>query len=155
MVPRPSSLPLASSTTATTVPLSTLAVPETSTGELMGLLPSGLSMMMRSPPAMGVAEAAGCADVFEVSELVAVGETVAEAVGEPGVLPPWTKVVMLSPPQALKPNATSASRIARPLFVTALDRQTAYTLTSTPVDTLCRSRFLPINMGVIRGLRRS
>src|SRR5256886_10394330 len=59
VVARPSSGPLASRTTATTVPLSTLAVPATSTGELMAGAPSGLSMVVFELFRLGVGAAGG------------------------------------------------------------------------------------------------
>src|SRR2546430_10399164 len=59
VVARPSSGPPASSTTATTDPLSTLAVPDTWTGELIPVLESGLSMMVLRPSGMGVAAVVG------------------------------------------------------------------------------------------------
>ena len=97
---RPSSLPLASLTTAMSAPLATLAVPETSTGELMGLAPSGLSMMIRSPLAMGVAAVFGSeddsGDAAELLDGAALVEAEAPADGE---LLPRTKVVLVSPPQ--------------------------------------------------------
>jgi hypothetical protein len=68
-------LPAESSTTATTVPLSTLAAPETWTGELIEVLASGVSMMIRPPRGIGVAAAPD----WEVGE----GLGLAPAAGDP------------------------------------------------------------------------
>src|SRR6266550_59784 len=59
VVARPRSFPAASRTTATTVPLSTLAVPATSTTELIVVLASGLSMMILLPSVGGVTAVVG------------------------------------------------------------------------------------------------
>jgi hypothetical protein len=79
------------------VPLSTLAVPSTTTGELIELPPSGLSMMIRSPLGMGDAGVPGEAPAELLGLAVSLGE--AEELGV-GVLLWNTKVVVLSPPQA-------------------------------------------------------
>src|SRR6266550_3899759 len=87
VVARPNSAPAASRTTATTVPLSTLAVPETSTGELIVVLASGLSMMIFRSPGIAVAAVAGSAALVGVALALADGEAPALvealAVGEP------------------------------------------------------------------------
>ena len=98
MVARPSSVPEASSTTATTVPLSTLAVPETSTGELIALLPSGLSMMIFRFLGIGVAAVMGREEVSGEVLVAADGEALAEAALAVGVPLVKTYVVVLSPP---------------------------------------------------------
>lgn len=119
MVARPSSLPLASLTTATTAPLVTLAVPETSTGELIGLLPSGLSMMIRSPLAMGVAEVLGSDEVpGDAAALVppdALGEAAPDVDGEPL---DRTNVVLLSPPHPASSRLTAMITAAPIPFTT-------------------------------------
>lgn len=95
---RPSSLPLASLTTATTAPLATLAVPETSTGELIELLPSGLSMMIRSPLAIGVADVLGNEDDPGDAAELAAGDALTEVEADDGEPLESTNVVLLSPP---------------------------------------------------------
>src|SRR2546425_7273157 len=80
VVARPSSAPPASSTTATTVPLSTLAVPAISTGELMAVPPSGLSMMILKLSGMGVAAVVGSDE--PAGDPLVDAEALAE--GEPG-----------------------------------------------------------------------
>ena len=93
VVARPSSAPPASSTTATTVPLSTLAVPVTSTGELMAVPPSGLSMMILKLLGMGVAALAGSDELagnpFVDAEALAEGEPAeGDSVWSTYVVPP-------------------------------------------------------------------
>ena len=109
---RPSSVPAASSTTATTVPLSTLAAPETWTGVLIEVLASGLSMMILMLPGMGVAAVAGSAALVGVALAPAEGEVPAlvEALAEGDPLSS-TLVVVLSPPH---PASTTAIRTESP-----------------------------------------
>src|SRR6266550_2165551 len=106
VVARPSSVPLASSTTATTVPLSTLAVPDTSSGELIAVLESGLSMMIFDPSGIGVAAVAGRLELAGVPLAVVEGEApvLAEALGEPLSS---TNVVVLSPPHPANTTANA------------------------------------------------
>jgi len=108
VVARPSSLPAASSTTATTVPLSTLAVPETGTGELIAVLESGLSMMIFSPSGIGVAAVTGSEELAGVALAEVEGEAPAVAEGEPLSS---TNVVVVSPPH---PASTIAMRTYSP-----------------------------------------
>ena len=79
-VPRPNSFPPASKTTATTVPLSTLAAPETWIGELIAVLASGLSMMIFEPSGMGVAAVVGSVEPAGVA--LAPGEAEALALAD-------------------------------------------------------------------------
>jgi len=83
VVARPSSAPLASRTTATTVPLSTLAVPATSTGELIAVPPSGLSMMILKLLAIGVAAVLGreelAGEAFVEAEALAEADVVGDS----------------------------------------------------------------------------
>ena len=92
MVARPSSAPPASSTTATTVPLSTLAVPATSTGELMAVPPSGLSMMILKLFGIGVAAAPGrgelAGEAFGEAEALAEFDAVGDSDCSTYVVPP-------------------------------------------------------------------
>ncbi len=110
VVARPNSLPPASSTTATTVPLSTLAVPDTSSGELIAVLESGLSMMIFSPSGIGVAAVTGSEEPAGVALAEVKGEApaLAEALGEPLSS---TNVVVVSPPH---PASTIATRTYSP-----------------------------------------
>src|SRR5256714_4910381 len=104
VVARPNSFPAASRTTATTVPLSTLAVPATSTAELIVVLESGLSMMILLPSVGGVTVVVGSEEGDP--EVPADGEALAEgelAAGEPLSC---TKVVTLSPPHPAIASAT-------------------------------------------------
>jgi predicted lipid-binding transport protein (Tim44 family) len=114
VVARPNSVPAASSTTATTVPLSTLAVPEIWTGELIVVLASGLSMMIFALSGIGVAAVAGRVALVGAALALALALTeaeaaaLAEALGEPLSS---TKVVVLSPPH---PASTTAIRTPSP-----------------------------------------
>ena len=105
VVARPSSVPAASRTTATTVPLSTLAVPDTCTGEPIAVLESGLSMMIFEPSGIAVAAVAGSDEVVGVVEAFVEGEVpaLAEALGEPLSS---TKVVVVSPPHPASTTTT-------------------------------------------------
>jgi hypothetical protein len=100
--------------------LSTLAVPETGTGELIVVLASGLSMMIFRLPAMGVAavvgseELAGAALVLADAEAEAFGDAPL-AVGDPLSS---TKVVVLSPPQPDSATATNAANMTPNPFIT-------------------------------------
>jgi hypothetical protein len=100
VVARPSSVPAASRTTATTVPLSTLAVPEIATGELIALLPSGLSMMIFRLLRMGVAAVVGSDELAGEALAPVDGEALPDAELAAGDPLCSTKVVVLSPPQA-------------------------------------------------------
>src|SRR6266550_5787708 len=108
VVARPSSVPLASSTTATTVPLSTLAVPDTCRGELIAVLESGLSMMIFNPSGIGVAAVSGREELAGVALAVVEGEApaLAEALGEPLSS---TNVVVLSPPHPANTTANATN----------------------------------------------
>ncbi|HEY9288034.1 MAG TPA: hypothetical protein VIT43_08435 [Candidatus Dormibacteraeota bacterium] len=111
------------------MPLSTLAVPEISTGELTALLPSGLSMMMRRLFGIGVADVAGSEEGDDALGLVDVAPL---ALGEADAVdvPCSTNVVVLSPPHAASNNMQTASspnpiRFTRPstLMNTPADRR--------------------------------
>ena len=110
MVARPNSVPAASSTTATTVPLSTLAVPDTWTGELIAVLASGLSMMIFRSPGIAVAAVAGSDELAGVVLVLADGEAPAfvEALADPLSM---TNVVVLLPPH---PASTTDTRTVSP-----------------------------------------
>ena len=108
VVARPSSVPPASSTTATTDPLSTLAVPDTWTGELIPVLESGLSMMILRPSGMGVAAVVGREELAAEALADVEAPALAEALGEPLSN---TNVVEVSPPQ---PASTTATRTYSP-----------------------------------------
>jgi hypothetical protein len=108
VVARPNSVPDASRTKATTVPLSTLAVPETSTGEPIAVLASGLSMMILRLPAIGVAAVVGSDELAGEALVPADGEALADAEVAAGDPLDKTNVVLLSPPQpaSASPEAT-------------------------------------------------
>jgi hypothetical protein len=92
--------------------LSTLAVPEICTGELIAVFASGLSMMIFRVPGIGVAAVMGTSEPVGVALALAEAEApaLAEALAE-GVPLSSTKVVVLSPPH---PASTTAIRTDSP-----------------------------------------
>ena len=116
-------MPLASFTTATIAPLATLAVPETCTGELMAVPPSGLSMTIRSPFGIGVTAVVGSEDdageAAELADAEAADEELdAEALES-------TNVVLLSPPQPERTVAITTSPLTAMLFTTSTSPSSA------------------------------
>ena len=112
VVARPSSAPLASRTTATTVPLSTLAVPATSTGELTAVPPSGLSMMILKLFRMGVAAVVGSEELAGDPSVEA--EALAEGDPADGDSDCSTYVVPPSLPHPANPRPVSPRISATP-----------------------------------------
>jgi len=103
--------------------LSTLAVPDTCTGELIEVLASGLSMMIFEPSGIGVAAVAGSVEPVGVALAcaVVVAPALALAVGEPLSS---TKVVVLSPPHPANTRQASPRETAAPNpFMTPLNDQ--------------------------------
>src|SRR5438128_8724836 len=114
-------------------PLVTLAVPETSTGELIAVAASGLSMMTFRLPGMGVAAVAGSEERggWALALALALVEAWADApaVGDPLSS---TKVVVLSPPHpASAANAIPNSRTTPNPFINPLQRLGVATVTYT------------------------
>src|SRR2546428_1410815 len=114
--------PAASRPTATTVPLSTLAVPDTCTGELIAVLASGLSMMIFLLPGIAVAAVTGSDELAGVALVLADGEVpaLAEALADGDPLSS-TNVGVLSPPHpASTPHTRTGSPAPNPLMTTEL-----------------------------------
>jgi hypothetical protein len=104
------------------VPLSTLAVPATSTGELIVLLASGLSMKTLLPSSGGVTAVVGSEELSGEAPPPADGEALAEpelAVGDPL---DSTNVVVLSPPHPAIASAAMLTNTPTPNpFMTPLN----------------------------------
>jgi hypothetical protein len=78
--------------------LSTLAAPDTWTGELIAVLASGLSMMIFRLSGIGVAAVVGSEELAGEAPALAEGEALADAEAAVGDPLSSTKVVVLSPP---------------------------------------------------------
>jgi hypothetical protein len=103
--------------------LSTLAVPDTWTGELIVVLAFGLSMMIFRLSGIAVAAVAGSVEL--AGEALALAEALLPAFAEAlalGVPVSSTKLVVLSPPQAARPrHAVPTTNAAANLFMTPLN----------------------------------
>jgi hypothetical protein len=114
--------------------LSTLAVPETCTGELIAVLASGLSMMIFTlGSAIGVTAVAGRVEGAGVAPGLADALVLglAEALGA-GVPVSSTNVVVLSPPHAANARHAVPTTSAAPnLFMTPLNARRPQSVTAT------------------------
>jgi hypothetical protein len=108
--------------------LSTLAVPETWTGELIVVLASGLSMMIFPPPGIGVAAVVGSVELAGAGLAPVEGEAFADEAAAVGDPLSSTKLVVLSPPHpASAADASTANRTTPNPFNTLSKRLSAAT----------------------------
>jgi hypothetical protein len=122
--------------------LSTLAAPETWTGELIVVLASGLSMMIFPPPGIGVAAVVGSAELAGAGLAPLEGEAFADEEAADGDPLSSTKVVVLSPPHpASAADATPTTSTTPNPFNTLSKRLSAATVTPDPSPVSGRAHY--------------